>query len=58
MSEINEFQHPDPIWTWKSNKRGGLHEGFRVGLADLLIGLPRTAVPKRDDHPVPPHGQE
>ena len=45
MSEINEFQHPDPIWTWKSNKRGGLHEGFRVGLADLLIGLPRTAVP-------------
>ena len=45
MSEIDEFQHPDPIWTWKSNKRGGLHEGFRVGLADLLIGLPRTAVP-------------
>ena len=23
MSEINEFQHPDSIWTWKLNKRGG-----------------------------------
>lgn len=23
MSEIDEFQHPDSIWTWKSNKRGG-----------------------------------
>ena len=23
MSEINEFQHPNSIWTWKSNKRGG-----------------------------------
>ncbi|MCY4388556.1 MAG: CRISPR-associated endonuclease Cas1 [Desulfurellaceae bacterium] len=23
MTEINEFQHPDSIWTWKSNRRGG-----------------------------------
>lgn len=23
MSEIDEFQHPNSIWTWKSNKRGG-----------------------------------
>ena len=22
MPEISEFQHPDSIWTWKSNKRG------------------------------------
>ena len=21
MAEIDEFQHPDSIWTWKSNKR-------------------------------------
>ena len=23
MAEINEFQHPDSIWTWKSNQRAG-----------------------------------
>lgn len=23
MAEIDEFQHPDSIWTWKSTKRGG-----------------------------------
>lgn len=25
MAEITDFQHPDSIWTWQSNKRGAKH---------------------------------